>query len=277
VLAAAVEYRWTFEPAILMTVGLAGGAYLWRIRDLGRSRGGGAARRHDGLRTLAFMAGLVVILLALSSPVESLGEERLFSAHMAQHLLLADIAPVLLLLGLSRVLMRPAVRLLRPLEEALGPLAHPITALALLVGAMWTWHIPVMYELALHHPLAHALEHACFFWTGLAFWWFVIEPVPPRHRLRGGWSLAYIGAAKVLMGLLGLVLTFSPNAIYDTYEQAPRTWGLSAVEDLNVGGVLMMLEQSVVLVIFFGLMVARLLASAEQAEQRRERLEAESR
>src|SRR6185503_18398336 len=187
----------------------------------------------------AFAGGLLVILIALVSPVDDLGEHRLFTMHMVQHLLLADLAPILLLLGLSRAFLRPAVRRLRPVEERLGPLAHPAVALALYVGLMWLWHIPAMYELALDHAWAHALEHASFFTAGVAFWWYLIEPVPPRHRLTGPWALAYLASAKILMGMLGVVLAFSPDAMYSTYEDAPRTWGLTALEDQNVGGLVM--------------------------------------
>jgi cytochrome c oxidase assembly factor CtaG len=116
---------------------------------------------------------------------------------------------------------------------------------------MWLWHVPAMYDLAIEHAWAHVLEHASFFTAGIVFWWYLIEPVPPRHRLRGPWSLAYLSAAKLLMGALGVVLAFSPEVSYDAYEQAPRTWGLSPLEDLNVGGVIMMVEQSIVLVIAF--------------------------
>jgi putative membrane protein len=269
---AAVDYSWSFQPGAFVLIGVLGGAYAWRLRELRRAEPN--PKRHDGTRATAFAAGLGVLFIALASPIDTVGEKRLFTVHMIQHLLLADIAPVLLLLGLSRALLRPAVRSLRPAEEALGPLAHPVTALVLFVGTMWVWHLPVMYELALRHPAAHALEHIMFFSTGVAFWWFILEPVPPRHRLKGLGSLAYIGSAKLLMGALGVVLAFSPNAIYDTYKHAPRAWGLSAVSDLNVGGVLMMLEQSIVLVIFFAILFGRMLESSEQAERRRERFEA---
>src|SRR5439155_25299254 len=109
-----------------------------------------------------FAAGLAVGFLALCSPIDTLGEKRLFSVHMVQHLLLADIAPILILLGLTRVLMRPAVRRLRPPEEAPGPIAHPAVALGALVLPLWAWHLPVLYELALDHAWAHALEHTMF-------------------------------------------------------------------------------------------------------------------
>ena len=89
--------------------------------------------------------------------------------------------------------------------------SHPAVALAAYVGLMWLWHVPAMYDLALEHAWAHVLEHASFFTAGIAFWWYLIEPVPPRHRLRGPWALAYLSAAKLLMGALGVVLAFSPE------------------------------------------------------------------
>jgi len=268
---AAVDYRWSLQPQVIAALVLVAGVYWWRMRELHRDR---PFSGRDWARVTSFGAGIVVLFVALCSPIDTLGEERLFSVHMLQHLLLADIVPILLLLGLTRAFMRPAVRRLRPVEESLGPLAHPVVALVALVATMWAWHLPALYELALDHPWAHALEHAMFITTGLAFWWFLIEPVPPRHRLTGPASIAYLSSAKLLMGALGLVLAFSPTAIYDTYKDAPRTWGLSAVTDLNVGGLGMMLEQSLVLVIVFAIMFTRMLERSEREQQRRERLEA---
>jgi cytochrome c oxidase assembly factor CtaG len=271
----AVDYVWSLNVPAIVAVSLAGGAYAWRLRDLRRTpapRSGGRPA-HDALRALAFAGGLAIVLLALVSPIDRLGEERLFTAHMVQHLLLADIAPILLLVGLSRAFLRPAVRRLRPLEERLGPLAHPAVALALYVGLMWLWHVPGMYQLALDHAWAHALEHASFFTAGTAFWWYLVEPVPPRHRLTGAWALAYLATAKGLMGVLGVVLAFSPDALYATYENAPRTWGLTAVEDQNVGGLVMMVEQSLVLVIAFAVFFARMLQRSESEQRRREAME----
>lgn len=274
-LPAAVEYSWSLNPPVLLAVTLAGGAYALRLRDLRRAPAprSGDTSTHDTLRALAFAGGLLVILIALVSPVDNLGENQLFTMHMVQHLLLADLAPILLLVGLSRAFLRPAVRRLRPVEERLGPLAHPAVALAVYVGLMWLWHIPAMYELALDHPWAHALEHASFFTAGIAFWWYLIEPVPPRHRLTGPWALAYLATAKLLMGILGVVLAFSPDALYSTYEAAPRTWGLTAVEDQNVGGLVMMVEQSLVLVVAFAVFFSRMIDRSEAEQRRREALE----
>ena len=121
-----------------------------------------------------------------------------------------------------------------------------------------------MYELALDHAWAHVLEHAIFLTAGIAFWWYLIEPVPPRHRLTGPWALAYLATAKLLMGVLGRrARVLARRRCYDAYEDAPRTWGLTAVEDQNVGGVVMMVEQSLVLVIAFAIFFARMLERSE--------------
>jgi putative membrane protein len=268
--AAGTPYSWSFEPQVVAWLALAAGLYGWRFRALHAS--GGAAKAADYGRAAAFGGGLVVAAIALMSPIDTLGEERLFSVHMAQHLLIMDIAPILLLLGLSRQIMRPLVRRLRPLEQALGYAAHPITVLVVMVAVIWAWHLPALYDLALEHAWVHELEHLAFFAVGLAFWWFVIEPVPPRHRLEGMGTIAYVAGAKLLLGVLGLVLAFSPSAFYDFYEHAPRTWGLTALEDQNVGGLLMMLEQTLVLATFFALLFARMIERSEQAQRRRERL-----
>jgi cytochrome c oxidase assembly factor CtaG len=261
---------WSFEPGVALGLVVAGAAYAWRAHELRAHEH--RATSQDHLRAAAFAAGLAVLGLALMSPIDHLGEERLFSVHMAQHLLIADIAPILLLLGLSRPLLRPIVRRTLPIERALGPVAHPITALVVVVGVIWIWHLPALYELALRHPLVHQAEHLTFFAAGLGFWWYVLEPVPPRHRLQGMGTIAYVTAAKFLLGGLGLVLAFSRSPFYDTYEQAPRTWGLSAIDDQNVGGLVMMFEQSIVLAIFFAILFARMLERSEQAQRRRERL-----
>ena len=119
----------------------------------------------------------------------------------------------------------------------------------------------------------HALEHASFFTAGIALWWPLIQPVPMRRRMTGMWPFAYIGAAKLGLAGLGLYLTWSTSVAYEHYETVPRIWGLTAVEDQNVGGAMMMLEQSVVLLIAFVVLFVQMLTQSEAEEQRRERLE----
>ncbi|MEA2437985.1 MAG: putative rane protein [Thermoleophilaceae bacterium] len=262
--------RWTFDPAILLSLALWTGVYVWRFRAARREAGGrGAGAR----QATAFAACILVLLIALVSPIDALGERYLFSMHMTQHILLGDIAPLLLLLSLSRVIMRPATRRLQSVERKLGPLASPVTFIVLWLALLYFWHIPALYDAALQHPAVHALEHACFFTAGVLVWWPLIQPVPMRHRLSGLSTFAYIGGAKIGLGLLGLFLTWSSVVAYTFYEHVPRIWGLDAITDQRVGGAIMMVEQSLVLVTAFTILFVRMLLQSEEDERRRERFE----
>src|SRR4051794_22021665 len=221
----------------------------------------------------AFIASLVAILVALVSPLDGLGEDYVFSAHMVQHLLLGDIAPLLMLLALSRVIMRPLTRRLQSVERALGPLAHPASALVLWLFLIYLWHVPALYDAALNHSAIHALQHVSFFTPGMLVGWPLIQPVPMRNRLAGMWTFGYIGAAKLGLASLGLFLTWTSTVLYSYYQHVPRVWGLSAITDQNVGGAIMMVEQSVLLVTVLAVVFGRMLAQSEQDELRRERLE----
>jgi putative membrane protein len=216
---------------------------------------------------------VLALLGALVTPIDGLGEDYLFSAHMVQHVLLGDIAPLLLLLSLSRVMLRPVTRRLVRVERALGPLASPVTAIVVWLGTMYLWHIPAVYDAAVESPLLHALEHLSFFAAGIALWWPLIQPIPMRRALTGLQPLAYIAAAKGGLAALGLFLAWSSSAHYPFYEDAPRIWGLSAVEDQNVAGVIMMVEQSLTLVLVMVWVFVRMLSRSEEEQLRRERLE----
>jgi putative membrane protein len=187
--------------------------------------------------------------------------------------LLGDIAPLLLLLSLSRVIMRPATRRLARVERALGPLASPATAILIWLAIMYLWHVPALYDAAAQEPLLHVLEHVSFFAAGVALWWPLIQPVPMRRGLTGMQPLAYIALAKGGLAALGLFLAWSSTARYPWYEDTPRIWGLSPVEDQNVAGVIMMVEQSLTLVLVMVWLFVRMLSRSEEDELRRERLE----
>ena len=264
------EIHWTLAPSALLPLFAYAAIYVWRFRRARLEAGGRGA---GPFQALAFAGALLVMVIAVASPLDALGEEYLFSAHMAQHILLSDIAPLLLLLSLSRVIMRPATRRLMRLERALGPLANPATGLVVWFGLLYLWHIPALYVAAIENPVLHALEHASFFTAGVAVWWPLIQPVPMRRRLTGLATFAYIGAAKAGLAALGLFLTWSTTVAYSSYAAAPRIWGISAIDDQNAGGAIMMVEQSTVLVIAFFILFGKMLAQSEEEERRRERLE----
>ena len=264
------DVHWNLAPTVLLALGLYAGIYLWRWRAARREEGG----RGAGFAELAFFGvAFAALTAAVVSPIDGLGEDYLFSMHMLQHILLGDIAPLFLLLALSRVIMRPATRRLVAVERALGRFAHPLTGLVLWFALIYLWHIPALYDAAIDSQVVHALEHASFFTAGIALWWALVQPVPMRRQMRGMWPFAYIGAAKLGLAGLGLYLTWSTSVAYEHYETVPRIWGLTAVEDQNVGGAMMMLEQSVVLLIAFVVLFVQMLTQSEAEEQRRERLE----
>jgi putative membrane protein len=261
---------WSLDPAPLIPVVAYIYFYARRFRQARREEGG----RGAGPWQAAAAAGAVLVLLiALVSPIDRLGEDYLFSMHMVQHILIGDIAPLLVLLSLSRVIMRPLTRRLVGIERALGPFAHPATGIAVWLTLIYLWHIPALYNAALEHSGVHALEHACFFAGGIAVWWPLIQPVPMRRRLTGLSIFAYILVAKVSLGVLGIVLTWSHGVAYSYYEHVPRIWGLSPITDQNVGGAIMMVEQSLVLVVAFAILFVRMLLQSEEDELRRERFE----
>jgi putative membrane protein len=264
------QIHWFTDPAVLAPLALIVALYVRRFRQAREEAGGRGA---TWLHALAFAGAMLALLGALVTPVDGLGEDYLFSAHMLQHVLLGDIAPLLLLLSLSRVILRPVTRRLMRVERALGPLASPWTAIALWLGTMYLWHIPAVYDAAVEHPLLHLLEHLSFFAAGIALWWPLVQPIPMRRALTGLQPLGYIAAAKGGLAALGLFLAWSSTAHYPFYEDAPRIWGLTAVEDQNVAGVIMMVEQSMTLVLVMVWVFVRMLARSEQEELRRERLE----
>jgi cytochrome c oxidase assembly factor CtaG len=264
------QLHWLPDPAVLAPIALLVFVYVRRFRAARREEGGRGA---GWPQALAFAAGVLALLIAVASPVDGLGEEYLFSAHMTQHVLLGDIAPLLLLLSLSRVIMRPATRRLMGVERSLGPFATPWTGLALWLSLMYLWHVPALYDAALEHPVVHLLEHASFFTAGVCVWWPLIQPVPMRRPLKGFQTVGYIGAAKFGLAALGLYLTWSSSVLYPYYEQVPRIWGLSAINDQNAGGAIMMVEQSLTFVIALAFLFSRMLTQSEVDQQRRERLE----
>ncbi len=270
VLAAGPTIVWLADPLVLAPLAVIVAAYIRRFRRARREAGGRGA---GWPQALAFAAGMLALLAALASPVDALGEDYLFSAHMVQHVLLGDIAPALLLLSLSRVILRPVTRRLMRVERALGPLASPWTGIAIWLGIMYLWHVPAMYDAALRNPLVHVTEHAAFFTAGVLVWWPLIQPVPMRRRLTGLQTVAYIATAKFGLAALGLYLTWSGTVLYDYYESVPRVWGLSAIGDQNTGGAIMMVEQSLTFVIALTVLFSRMLTQSEIDQQRKERLE----
>lgn len=260
------DASWTFAPGVLLTLAVAAGLYGVRWRRA-RAEPGHAP---SVVRLAAFAGGLLAVLIALVSPIDRLAEQLLVM-HMVQHVLLLDVAPVLLILGLTKVILRPVTRRVTAFERRAGPLAHPGFAVALYVLTMWAWHVPALYDAALRHDAIHVLEHVTFAVAGGLYWWHLLSPIRARARLGGLGPVAYMTSTKLLVGLLGIVLTFAPSALYAFYSQGRRSWGLSARDDQSLAGLVMALEQSLTMGVALAVLFFRMLAESERDEQRAER------
>ena len=241
---------WSWSGEALVPLCLAAGY-------LGLTRGG-----RDGRRAASFLAGCALLLVALVTPLDTLAREYLVWGHLLQNVVLAEWAPLLLVLGVP-----PAVGARIASHRVVRSLTHPFVALPLWIGTYALWHVPALYDAALRHPHSLlALEHATYLSTGLLFWWCVWQDEP--HRLASGARAAYAFAAFVLSAPLGLVLALVPRPLYDFYADAPeRVWGLSRLTDQQLGGMTMAAEQSVVFFAVFAYWFLRFLSEQERLEE----------
>jgi cytochrome c oxidase assembly factor CtaG len=266
VLAAAADTSFSLAPGPIVICLALVGVYVVRWR---RVRATGTTRGATVDRLVAWLGGVLCIAIALISPVDTLADQ-VFGMHMVQHVLLLDLAPILLIVGLTKVMLRPVARQVLDLERALGPIAHPAFAVVLYVGLMWLWHVPALYDAALQHSALHVLEHTCFLSAGLLYWWHLLSPVRGRH-LTGLAPVVYMASTKVLVGLLGIFLTFAPDAIYSFYENRPQVWGLNPGDDQALAGAIMATEQSIVMGIALAYLFVRALAESDREDERADR------
>ena len=268
---------WTADPIVLLGIATAGLLYY---RGLRRSTGS-RRRLHPWWRPVLFYAGLAAVFLALLSPLSALAEE-LFFVHMVQHLLLLVVAPPLVLLSaptipilrgvprrLRRGLLAPLARS-RLVRQGLRWITLPLVAWALYVGLFLGWHSPALYDAALDNWGVHVLEHLSFAAAAFLFWWNIIDPIPLRPNLSYIGRLPYIFVTTVPNFSLGAFLVFSEEPWYAFYEEVSLRWGLSALEDQQLGGLIMWVPGSLVLLLALGIVLAVLLVREEQRQLQRE-------
>ena len=216
---------WNFDPLELTILAFVGALYWRRARTLAR-RGRPVPR----LRALAFAAGLLTLFAALASPIDTIGEERLFSVHMLQHLLLGDVGALLLVLGLDGRLLRPLLRI--RVVRALRILGHPLVALPLWATNFVVWHLPVLFDAALRDDRIHALQHALFVAFGMLLWAALLEPLPGPAWFTAPWKIPYVLVMWLVMLVLSQVFIWSghPYYLYDDLSDQKAGGGVMLVE-----------------------------------------------
>jgi putative membrane protein len=218
-------------------------------------------------RQACFLGGLAVILGALSPPMDHISDS-LFSLHMVQHLLLGDVAALLIVLGLTGPVMQPVLH--APGLRHLRVLAHPAVALPLWIADFYVWHLPVLYEAALRHSAVHVLEHLMFLGFGINMWMALLGPLPKPAWFGTLGRLGYVIAVRLAGAILANVLLWSGQAAYSFYDGRTAHYGLSPLQDTNVAGGVMMVEGSIVTICLFGWLFLR---AARLADERQELLD----
>ena len=254
---------WTIAPLQLLPIAIVGLAYAVRARTLAR-RG----QPVPGWRIGLFALGIGLVVLAVASPIAEIGEEELFSFHMAQHLLLGDLAPLCLLAGLTGPLLRPILAL--PGVMRLRVLANPFVAFPIWAANLVLWHLPVVYEGAVDSSALHALEHIAFFSAGIVLWLPVLETLPAPEWFGTGAKLAYIVCVRLVATVIGNVFIWAGSAFYDVYDTGDDYLGLSPDADQSLAGSLMMLEGSLVTIVALAWLFLRM---AQEGEVRQELIE----
>jgi cytochrome c oxidase assembly factor CtaG len=246
--------EWTFDPLQLAPILVVAVAYAVRVRTL-RRRGAPPPT----WRLWVFALGVLLVLVALVSPIDAYGEERSQAFHMTQHLLLGDLAPLALLAGCTGPILRPLLAVIHPLRHVF----HPFAALALWAFNLAFWHIPFFYDAALHHDAVHALEHVCFFVGGTLVWVPVLETLPMPEWFGTGLKMGFIFGVRLFETVLGNVFIWANVAFYGVYVHAQRPWGISAVDDQRLAGSIMMVEGSLVTIAALAWLFLRLAAEGE--------------
>jgi cytochrome c oxidase assembly factor CtaG len=254
---------WTLDPLQLLPIVLIAIAYAMRARTL--------ARRDQpvpGWRIALFSVGIALLVISVASPLAEVAEKELFSFHMAQHLLLGDLAPLCLLAGLTGPLLRPVLAL--PGVMRLRVLANPFVALPIWAANLALWHVPTLYEAAVENGAVHALEHVAFFAAGIVLWLPVLETLPAPEWFGTGAKLGYIVGVRLVATVIGNVFIWGGSPFYDVYSTGDEYLGLSPSGDQSLAGSLMLLEGSLVTVVAIAWLFLRM---AQEGEIRQELIE----
>lgn len=190
-------------------------------------------------RQICFAAGLLTIAGSTATPLADVAEE-LVIAHMIEHLLIGDIASLLLVLGLTGPLLQPILAI--PVFDRLRILVHPLVAFPLWILNFYFWHVPVLYDAAYGGAFVHLLEHSTFIFFGCLMWFPAFGPLPMPQWFTATWKVVYVIAVRFATVILGNVLMWSGEILYKVYLPGERAWGISPLTDQSTAGVIMMIE-----------------------------------
>jgi putative membrane protein len=223
-----------FGPLELLPMLIAAALYARRATTLA-ARGRPVAL----WRQICFACGLLCIAGALITPLSDLADE-LVLAHMIEHLLIGDIASLLIVLGLTGPLLQPILAI--PVFDKLRILCHPVVAMAIWAITLFAWHAPPLYDAAYGTSAIHFLEHAMFITAGILLWMPVFGPLPNPPWFTAGWKVVYVILMRLIATVLGNVLMWDGQVLYDVYAKGELKHNIEALTDQSIAGVVMMVE-----------------------------------
>jgi putative membrane protein len=252
-LAASTDLSAAFQLGPLAIFGV---LYARRVRTLAED-----GHPVPGWRQACFYGGIVVVAAALTS-LGSASQDLLW-VHMVEHLLLGDIAALLIVLGLTGPLLVPVLRI--RFFDRLRILAHPLIAFPLWAIDLYAWHLPVFYQAALRHSGLHALEHMMFLALGVNMWMCLFGPLPTPSWFGNLGRLVYIVAVRLTGTVLGNIFLWSGTVFYPFYIHGDAVYHISPLADQNIAGAIMMVEESILTLCLFCWLFLR---TARESEER---------
>jgi putative membrane protein len=264
VIGASLVTSWSVEPATLVVAAVAAVAYWRRTRTL-------AARGQPvpPWRIWLFATGILLMLLAVASPIDAVGEHDLFFLHMTQHLLLGDIVPMCLLAGSTGPLLQPLLARL-PVRK-LRVLAVPYVALPIWALNLGLWFLPPFFDAAERHPAIHAVFHICLLTAGTIMWTPVFETLPAPEWFGTAAKLAYIVAVRMVGTVLANVLVWASSPFYEPYKTGGSHYGIGPLADQQLAGGIMLLYDSVLTLVAIAWLFLRMAHEGEVRQQLIER------
>lgn len=244
--------------------------YAKRVRTLARRSSGeapAAAHPVPGWRQACFYSGLALILIALLSPIGDLADRVLYM-HMIEHLMMGELAALLIVLGLTGPLLAPLLRI-RAIDR-LRVLSHPAVAFPLWAIDFYTWHLPPLYQAAVEHLPVHILEHTMFIAFGINMWMCLFGPLPKPQWFGNFPKLIYIVAVRFSGAVLGNVFLWSGTVFYPVYTHTDAMRHISSLTDQRMAGGVMMVQESL---LTLGLFCWLFLRAARESEERQELLD----
>lgn len=236
---------WTIHPSTVIGLAALGGLYWWRAGKASPVN----PSPTPGQRAL-FLLGLVAVFAVLNGPLHDISDYYLFSGHMVQHLVLALVFPPLVIAGTAGWMLRPLLRspILATVARAL---TKPIVCFALFNVVLAAWHLPPLYNAAMANHAVHIVQHLMFMVVSVLMWWPLLSPLPELPRLSYPGQMLYCFLMVIPMSIVSIYIALADSVLYPAYASAPRLWGLSPLEDQQMGGLIMWIPGGL---FFYGVM-----------------------